>query len=110
MHCVPNGKQLPEAVRARLAASRQEAVALVAEREAATGGWSFGGWFAPRGIAVAAAASLAAVAVWVSLSAPDGPAPLPLLSAPEVAVVQELELLEELEFLAWLEEESQGAG
>jgi hypothetical protein len=56
-----------------------------------------------------AAAASAAIALWVALT-PGGDPALPLLSAPEVAVVQELELLEELEFLAWLEEESQGAG
>ena len=99
--------ELPEAVRSRLAASRREAVALLDESE--NGRWSLTGWFAPRGLAVAAAASVAAIALWVGLTSPEEPA-LPLLSAPEVAVVQDLELLEELEFLAWLEEESQGAG
>jgi len=97
---------LPEDVRDRLAASRREAVAALEESE--SGGWSLAEWFSPRSLAMAAAAS-AAIALWVALS-PGGDPALPLLSAPEVAVVQDLELLEELEFLAWLEEESQGAG
>ncbi len=100
-------EKLPEDVRERLAASRRQAVALLDEAESRR--WSLADLFGPRGLVVAAAASVAAVALWVGLSAPEDPA-LPLLSAPEVAVVQDLELLEELEFLAWLEEESQGAG
>ena len=103
-------ERLPEAVQERLAASRREAVAMLAESEAESRGWSLGALFAPRGLAVTAAVSAAAIAVWVSFSVSDAPEPLPLLSAPEVALVQDLELLEELEFLAWLEEESQGAG
>ena len=100
---------LPEEVRSRLAASRREAVDLVEAQVNASGGWSFAALLAPRGLAMAAAGSVAAIALWISLSSPDDTA-LPLISAPEVAVVQDLELLEELEFLAWLEEESQGAG
>ena len=102
-------EKLPEDVRRRLAASRRQAVALLEESE--SGSWSLFGFLAPRGLAAAAAVSMAAIALWVGLSSTltEEPA-LPLLGAPEVAVVQDLELLEELEFLAWLEEESQGAG
>jgi hypothetical protein len=102
-------EDLPEAVRSRLAESRREAIALLDDSEAGSGGWSLTDLFAPRGLAVAAVASVAAVALWISSSTLEDPA-IPLISAPEVAVVQDLELLEELEFLAWLEEESQGAG
>ncbi len=102
-------EQLPADVRSRLAASRRDAVAILEDSETGTQGWSLAALLAPRGLAVAAAASVAAIALWVGLSTPEDPA-LPLISAPEVAVVQDLELLEELEFLAWLEEESQGAG
>ena len=98
---------LPEDVRNRLAASRREAVTLLEESE--SGGWSLAEVFSPRGLVMAAAASVAAIALWVAVSPSNDPA-LPLLSAPEVALVQDLELLEELEFLAWLEEEPQGAG
>lgn len=49
-------------------------------------------------------------AVWLGLRTVGQPPALPMLDEPEVAVVQELELLEDLEFLAWLEEESVGAG
>ena len=104
---------LPQAVRDRLAASRQEAVALLEEAEARPAAARAVAWltgrFDVRGLALVGAAAAAALALWVTLSVPDDPA-LPMLSAPEVAVVQDLELLEELEFLAWLEEESQGAG
>lgn len=104
---------LPQAVRDRLAASRREAVAMVEEAEARpaasrAAAW-LGGLFDVRGLAAAGAVAAAALALWITLSVPEDPA-LPILSAPEVAVVQDLELLEELEFLAWLEEESQGAG
>ena len=101
-------ENLPEAVRNRLAASRREAVAQM-EAEAASGGWSFADLLAPRGLAATAVASVAAVALWLSLSSPEEMA-LPLISSPDVAAIEDLELLEELEFLAWLEEESQGAG
>jgi hypothetical protein len=100
-------ENLPEDVRGRLATSRRQAVALLEESENSR--WSLLDLLAPKGLAAAAAVSVAAIALWVGLSSTQEPA-LPLLSAPEVAVVQDLELLEELEFLAWLEEESQGAG
>lgn len=100
---------LPGTVRDRLAASRREAVALMEKQETASGGWSLADLLASRGLAMAAAASAAAIALWIGLSSPEDPA-LPLISVPEVAVVEDLEMLEELEFLAWLEEESQGAG
>ncbi len=60
------------------------------------------------GVAVAALA----LAMGLNLSAP-APADIPLLPAGsdlEFAVSQELELLEELEFIAWLEEADRGAG
>jgi hypothetical protein len=57
------------------------------------------------------AAATAVLALVVGLRDESAHAPLPYLEAQEFAAAQELELLEDLEFLAWLEtEESDGAG
>ncbi len=60
--------------------------------------------------AVAGAGAAVALAV-VLLGDPDGEIPvIPVSTASELAAAQELEVLEQLEFLAWLEEEGNGAG
>ncbi len=95
-------------VAARLAAMRREAVRL-AEAGGDPAGW-FARLLAPRHLAGLAAACSLVLALWIGLRPGDDVLPVPLLDGPEVAVVEDLELLEDLEFLAWLEEESVGAG
>jgi hypothetical protein len=95
---------LPPEVRERLAALRRQAVQ---EADAATAGRRWPGW-ATVPVAGAAVALVLAVAVVVRQDAEV--IELPLISEPDVAVIQEMDLLEELEFLAWLEAEAQGAG
>ncbi|MGE0623794.1 MAG: hypothetical protein AB7I04_08750 [Pseudomonadales bacterium] len=97
------------AVAARLAAMRREAVAM-AEDAAFNPTW-LDRLFAPGGLAAAGAVLGLTVAAWIALRPTDDSLVLPVLAESEIAVVQELELLEELEFLAWLEEEEiDGAG
>jgi hypothetical protein len=62
------------------------------------------------GAALAGAALLVVIGVGVLLNGSSELLEMPMVSEPEVAIVQDLELLEELEFLAWLEEEAPGAG
>ena len=96
-------------VAARLAAMRREAVA-IAEDGSRESSW-LQHLFAPRALVAAGAVLSLVIAAWVVLRPTDDSLPLPLLTEPEIAVVQDLELLEELEFLAWLEEEEiDGAG
>ncbi|NGX16296.1 hypothetical protein [Wenzhouxiangella sp. XN24] len=66
------------------------------------------GWLWPAGVAAAGVALTLALL----LGEPDGSAPDPLLlaDADELAVVADLDVLEELEFLAWLEEEGPDDG
>ena len=102
-------------VRERLGAMRREAVRL-AEAEERDPPWRR--WFGVMPMAATAAAGLTfalAMGVWLSAVPEAGPEPLPALSEAEAALMQDLELLEDLEFLAWLEEdgleeESAGAG
>ncbi|MEM1439498.1 MAG: hypothetical protein AAF545_04885 [Pseudomonadota bacterium] len=86
-------------VAARLRAARQEAVYLVdsAHRKRAP-------WLAPAGGLVAASV------VAVVLLRDPGMQPMPALDETEMAAAAELELLEELEMLAWLDEEMLDAG
>ena len=86
-------------VAARLRAARQEAV-YIADRK--TGRPL--PWLAPAGGVVAAA-----VVATVMLREP-ALAPMPALDDAEMAAAAELELLEELEMLAWLDEEMLDAG
>lgn len=98
---------VPPEVGERLAAMRRQAVATVDGRAAKA---RLPGFFRRREL-VAALCGAAVVVVAVLLVTSGGSLrELPLVTEPEVAVVQDMELLEDLEFLAWLEEESQGAG
>ena len=95
-------------VQQRLARIRREAVQIAEESSSP---WRRIAWFpGGRSLAALTAAAGFALAVWLGVRVGSEPPPLPVLDEPEVAVVQELELLEELEFLAWLEEEPVGAG
>jgi len=62
------------------------------------------------GLGAAAAALAVTVALLLPPAAGPGPEALLLAEADEIAAVSELEVLEELEFLAWLEEEGLDAG
>ncbi|MEM8766865.1 MAG: hypothetical protein AAGE43_05445 [Pseudomonadota bacterium] len=101
-------------VRERLGAMRREAVKLAEEAAEANAPASIlRRWFGALPLAATATAGLTAalaLGVWLASAPGAGPAPLPAISEAEAAVMQDLELLEELEFLAWLEEESAGAG
>ncbi len=95
-------------VQQRLARMRREAVRIAEESTSPRGriAWFTGG----RSLAALTAAAGFTLAVWLGIRVGNEPPALLVLDEPEVAVVQELELLEELEFLAWLEEEPVGAG
>jgi len=93
-------QQVDPAVAERLAAARRQAVALLDGPQP-----SALPRLLPWGAAVtSAAALLLAIVFWPG--ARDGSlAPLPLVDADELAAAQDLELLEELEFIAWLDEQ-----
>lgn len=88
-------QRVDDDVAARLRAARQEAV-YAADRRSARSRL----WLAPAGGAVAAA-----VVAAILLREP-GVAPLPMLDEQELAAATDLEFLEALEMLAWMEEES----
>lgn len=99
---------VPADVAERLAAMRRQAVA---ELDTPVSGWSsLVGWPAWAPVAVTATVLVMMIGAWVYLNPTADPMILPLVADSEVAIVEDLELLEELEFLAWLEEESEGAG
>jgi len=100
-------EQVEPEVAQRLAQMRHAAVAELERRQARTGrhrspGWWIGG------------AAAAAVALTVVLLLPRGGGPEPdaalLADAETLEAISELDVLEELEFLAWLEEEQLDAG
>ena len=86
-------------VATRLRAARQEAV-YIADRKTRQSV----PWLAPAGGVVAAA-----VVATVMLREPEL-APMPALDEAEMAAAAEIELLEELEMLAWLDEDMLDAG
>ena len=98
---------VPPDVAERLAGMRRQAVSELGEERFEWSRWF--GW-PGRTLAVVAAAFVVMITVWTVLRPGPDVMVLPLVTEPEVAIVQDMELLEELEFLAWLEEESQGAG
>ncbi len=86
---------VPPAIAERLAAARREAVAVAdasADRNAGLGWW-------PK-LAGASAVAVAALA-WVLLPDPT-PERLPAWDDTEMAAAAEAELLEDLEFVAWM--------
>jgi hypothetical protein len=94
-----------EEVADRLRITRQDAVALVDRPRRTTRFWI------PAGFATSAAAVL----VTIALAPPPDPGvegiePLPInLAADELAVINDMDVLEDLEFLAWMEEEASSA-
>ena len=98
----------PEVVEKRLRVMRQDAVATVDRHRRTTSFWI------PAGFATSAAAVLVSIALVPELSPGingiDGIEPLPInLAADELAVINDMDVLENLEFLAWMEEEASSA-
>lgn len=93
--------QVPPLVSERLREIRREAVASdVPDRSS----WRY---WPVAGIGVAA---MLVLTVMINLRAPEDLPELPVIDAQELAVFENLELLESLEFLAWLEEAGANAG
>ena len=65
-------------------------------------------WWVAGGL-TASAASIVLVTLLMLPGAPGNELVLPDLNAEELAVLQSMEVLEELEFLAWMEEEANRA-
>lgn len=107
-----HAERVPEDVAARLAAARHRAVATLAEGDRA--GW-LERWFSPAfGLGAAGAAAvvvLAAVLLFFDdAGVPAVPPGFIAADETELTAAQEAELLEELEFLAWLEVADVDAG
>lgn len=100
------GDQVPADVAERLVRMRRSAVAELERREALPGRRPLWPWLG--GLAAAALA----LSVALLLSGPAAPEPdaLLLADADELAAIAELDVLEDLEFLAWLEQEQLDAG
>ncbi len=95
---------LDAATRSKLAAAR--ARALEETRSPAL----LPGWLTEKYAAVAATLAVAVVAGWLSLSGPDSSDPMmePIADVDDFELLleaDELEMLEELEFFAWLDEQ-----
>jgi len=102
-------EQVEPEVAQRLAQMRRAAVAELDRREGRIGARRSPGWWIGG-----AAAAAAAVALTVALLLPRGGDPEPdaalLADAEAREAIADLDVLEELEFLAWLEEEQLDAG
>lgn len=94
-------EELPQTSRLRLQAMRRQAVASAPRQW-----WQLS---LPTAGLIGSAAVLA-LAVFLSISTTDPVPMLPVVDEVELAIVQDLELLEQLEFLAWLEEGGPHAG
>ena len=104
---------VPDDVAIRLAAARRRAVAEFEELPPAARWLRF--WFASgRGLGALGATAAVALAVGLLLRGDDQVGTLPsglvLADEAEIAAAQEVELLSELEFLAWLEADDVDAG
>ena len=90
----------PERVQ-RLQQARREAVA-AAERSLAVPSSSRLWWWLPTG-------AVAAVALVVGLMLNPAPEPIPVLDPLEMSAAQDMDLLTELEFMAWILEQENSA-
>lgn len=87
---------VPSMVAQRLQAARRQAVAQAQSAVASEPGWSrFTGWSA-------AASALLVLAVGVAVFVPKPVDTMPRMNEAEIAAAQESELLQELEFVAWM--------
>lgn len=94
-------EQVPPEVSARLRAIRSDAIAAT---QAPADGWRR--W----PLAGVAAAAMLMLAVAINYRGPEELPALPVVDPQELALVENMELLESLEFLAWLEEGGPNAG
>ena len=98
------GNEVPPEVNERLVAMRRAAIQ---EMESPTSGqWQTRWLWAPT-------AATAVVVLSLGVFLYSGNAPVPMFDdfdSAHLAAAQDMELLEELEFLAWLEEETRNAG
>ena len=112
---------LPSGISTRLAAMRRQAVSAAAEGEDTSRFlWSINWSTRWRSLALAGTAGAVMLSVWLVARPGNDLLEIPLISESEVVLVQDLALLEELEFVVWLEgdgfeegglnEEKPGAG
>ena len=100
-----DARKIPAEIASRLAAIRHEAVREIPEQRTS--------WFAHWQLVTAggvAAVVIVAVLMTIVLGGDEDLMRIPITPDAEIAAAQELEILEELEFLAWLEEEDSSAG
>ena len=93
-----DGDVVSSEVHQRLSEARRAAVAAALDQPRLPSGWSLWRWTGAGGVA----ASLALVTV-LAVRGPEPPSDaLPRMEGLELALVQDSELLEELEFVAWM--------
>lgn len=102
-------EQVPPEVAERLAHMRRAAVTELDRSESRFRSWGTHRFWV-TGLAGAAAALALTLALLLPRAEEPGPEALLLADADELAAMSNLELLEELEFLAWLEQEQLDAG
>lgn len=101
------GQQVPQDVAERLALMRREALLEIPEKT------KFLSWLSNWQLVLPVGAGAALVVVLFVpglFSGEEEILQIPLTLGSETVVFQEIEILQELEFLAWLEEEDEGAG
>ena len=102
------GQQVPQDVAERLALMRREALLEIPEKTNFLGWLS--NWQLVLPVGAAGAALIVVLFVGGLFSGEEEILQIPLTLGNETVVFQEIEILQELEFLAWLEEEDEGAG
>ncbi|MEQ8857987.1 MAG: hypothetical protein RIC56_05020 [Pseudomonadales bacterium] len=102
-------EQVEPAVAERLGQMRRAAVAELDARSARRAGWRRTPVLWGGGLAAAAAVALTLALLLPVTTEPDSD-PLLVADADELEAIADLEVLEELEFLAWLEQEQLDAG
>lgn len=102
------GQQVPQDVAERLALMRREALREIPEKTKFLSWLS--NWQLVLPVGAAGAALIVVLFVPGLFSGEEEILQIPLTLGNETVVFQEIEILEELEFLAWLEEEDEGAG
>lgn len=95
-------QQVAQPVAGRLRDARVEALSQADRPTLASPNWLRGG--------LVASSAMMILVVMVTARNPEPIPRLPLIGEQEAALVTDMELLEQLEFLAWLEEEQPNAG